>query len=138
MTPNDIIFKMEHQFTLYLQRAGVSREKLPPIQLVEMRRAFYGGLGQMFFLISQDVVELPRKQVFQVYDSIVKQLGEFWDTEAMKAAMMGLPVINEASIVTCPKCHWKGEVKNLKKPTGDKMGKCTCPGCGSEELFFHY
>lgn len=129
----DLIFKLEHQFTLFLQRAGVTRADLPPDQFREMRRAFYGGAGQMFFLMATDIPELPGKTYLKALDSFRDQLQEFWDKET-EAHDKGLQEYAPQMRVACP-CGWQGIVSDLIKPETPAVDdRCKCPTCGGLEL----
>lgn len=133
MTHKDIIFKMEHQFTLYLQRCGVTRADLPPDQYREMRRAFYGGLGQMFFLVTDDVVKLQGKTYVFALTSMRDQIQEFWDRET-EAQAKGLQEYAEQMPVACD-CGWSGIVSELVKPQkGGPDDLCRCPKCNNPQL----
>lgn len=79
-----LIFKLEHQFTLYLQRVGFAREKLNPIQLQELRRAFYGGIAQMFILMTQDLKPLNPTERNEFIEFTTEQISEFWNNEGEK------------------------------------------------------
>jgi hypothetical protein len=132
--PNDLIFQLEHQFTLYLQRCEVTRAQLGIDQLREMRRAFYGGLGQMFFLMTQDMgKQLRPGEQLVALDSIQSQLVEFWDEEK-RLMDEGLDYLHATSPVKC-ECGWIGEVKDLVKP--EISGElCKCPKCSSPNLYY--
>lgn len=132
--PTDLIFQLEHQFTLYLQRCKVSRADLGVEQLREMRRAFYGGLGQMFFLVTQDVgsLEKQRDQVM-ILELMQKQIGNFW-TEEQEAHERGLEKLHPTMAVKCD-CGFMGQIMELVLPK-EGGGKAKCPKCGSEDLYF--
>jgi hypothetical protein len=140
---SDIIFKMEHQFTLYLQRAKVSRENLPPVQLREMRRSFYGGLGAMFFLLSKDAVLFTEESEYKaLYESLKSQILQFWEKEVEDQKIIDRKNeeekrLLEESPVTCPVCNWQGKVSQLLRPKDNYNGICKCPNCSSIKLLFH-
>ena len=117
-TPKDLIFTMTHQFTLYLQRCGVRRDILGPDQLREMERAFYGGLGQMFFLITQDAAGMKQRDQIQVLESIQKQIEDFWVREL--AIQSGLRIV-------CASCGWRGPYGDLLPRVQADLPKC--PNC---------
>lgn len=126
--PTDLIFKMEHQFTLYLQRAGVNRQILPDIQLQEMRRAFYGGLGQMFFLL-QDAGKMKERDCVQAMESIVAEIAAFWEGENV----LEIELLDADSPAGCCDCSWTGKIKELEKPA-ESGGICQCPKCKSQNI----
>lgn len=135
--PTDLIFKLDHQFTLYLQRCGVTRTQLSPTQLCEMQKAFYGGAGQLFFLITQDIAELKEREMPAVLSSFQKQILDFWNLQAeMKAK--GEFEVPAGMAVSCS-CGWKGVVMELKKnpnPDNPREGFGCCPKCQETKLFY--
>lgn len=82
--PTDLVYKIRHQFTLYLQRCGVTREMLPPDQLTEMSRAFYGACGQMIFLFRDDLTALKEEEIPVVMEAMCDELEAFWTEEQRK------------------------------------------------------
>jgi hypothetical protein len=131
--PTDLIFQLEHQFTLYLQRCKVSRADLGVEQLREMRRAFYGGLGQMFFLITQDVADLKERDQIITLELFQKGIGEFWEEE-LKMQRAGMENVHATTPCKC-ECGWIGQVKDLILPT--TTGElCKCPKCQSVNLYY--
>jgi hypothetical protein len=131
--PTDLIFQTEHQFTLYLQRCKVTRGDLGIEQLREMRRAFYGGLGNMFFLMTQDVADLKERDQILVLELFQRQIGHFWEEE-LKTQEMGMDLVHATTPCKC-ECGWTGQVKDLILPaeTGEK---CMCPKCRSFNLYY--
>jgi hypothetical protein len=133
--PHDLIFKLEHQFTLYLQRAGVTAGQLPADQYNEMQKAFYGGLGQMFFLITQDILDIKGEaEQGKVLSSFQHQIGAFWD-QAVKLHNAGLFDLHPTAAARCG-CGWQGQVQDLKHPEKGASGKLRCPVCESETIYF--
>jgi hypothetical protein len=132
---HDLIFKIEHQFTLFLQRAGVTAGQLPGDQYREMRRAFYGGIGQMFFLFSQDIPDLQSdKLMTTVLKSIQDQIGAFWDEE-VKLHDAGMTHLHPTTLAKC-ECGHQCQVQELKHPEKGTSGKLRCPICDSETIYF--
>lgn len=132
--PTDLIFKLDHQFVLYLQRCKVTAADLPPDQYREMRRAFFGGLGQMFFLVTQDVIDITNQRDQGTTLSLLqKQLEDFWEME-LQAHDLGLSPMHPTMLVKCD-CGWQGQLQELVKPAADG-GLATCPSCGEDHLYF--
>lgn len=136
--PTDLIFKLEHQFTLYLQRCGITRAEMPPDELRELRRAFYGGCGQMFFVMTQDVMQMKTGLTGVVFDSFVKQLADFWQKEEdeqyeYEQEKAGGKKFEPDQVLSCSICAWEGPIKDLAKPA-EGSGICKCPNCGSDKL----
>lgn len=132
--PTDLIFKTEHLFTLYLQRIGQSREKLPVEQLQEIRRAYYGALGQLFCLLTQDIYDLKSREQGKVLASIQNQIGDFWENE-LKKHEQGILDVHPSRFVKCDGCGWSGKIEDLQKPA-EGSGMAVCPKCKNEKLLF--
>lgn len=78
------IFNIENQFKLYLDRAGVTKEQLNPIQYQEMRRAFYGSWGQCLLCLRDDVTKLSEKEGTKTLDKMLNEIENFWLSEQNK------------------------------------------------------
>jgi len=75
------IFKIEHQFDLYLSRMGMAKENLIPVQLIETKRAFIGAWSQLLFLFRDDIIELSENDAIATMESMVNQCDKFWEDE---------------------------------------------------------
>lgn len=71
---------LEYQFGLYLERSGVKPEHLHPVQLSETKKAFFGGCGQMLFLILEDLPEGEKESLETMVD-LQNQVLEFFKKE---------------------------------------------------------
>jgi hypothetical protein len=133
--PHDLIFNLEHQFTLYLQRCRVARADLGPDQLREMRRAFYGGAIQMFFVMTQDILDLKNDaERALVLSSFTAQGMKFW-TEEQRKFEAGMDELHPTMAARCD-CGWQGIVQDLVPPPEGKSGMCRCPNCKSETIYY--
>jgi len=78
-------FKIEHQWKLYLERAQVKDEDLPEDQRREMRRAFFGAVGQMLILMRDDMTDLADKKgdekAVDMLQDMLNQVSNFWLNE---------------------------------------------------------
>lgn len=86
MDKTKVQFGMEFQWNRYVQRCGLTMEQLKavPDQYREMKRAFMGGMGQAFFLITQDVADLPDMEAVRTLQQIQDEIGDFWQHELIK------------------------------------------------------
>jgi hypothetical protein len=127
-----LIFKLEHQWTLCLQRFGVTRETLSIKDHANFRRMFYAGLLQMFCLLTEEVADLPEKKQQAIYDSLIKQMGVFWETEKIvdKAELVEVP---KSRSVQCSACEWRGLAADLKVLSDLSA---VCPNCETAEIIF--
>lgn len=74
---------LENQFKAYLQRVELEEQTMSLIQLQETKRAFFGGLAQMFVLFLE-IGELPEENCNAIFDEIESQISLFWLEEASK------------------------------------------------------
>jgi hypothetical protein len=77
-------FNLDYQFFMYLKRYGVHWEDLPPIQFREMKRAFYGAMGQMLMLYMNDIPQMPEKESTPKILWMRQQIFDFWKEELEK------------------------------------------------------
>lgn len=75
---------LEYQFEQYLKRVGVSEATLPPVQYREMKRAFFGALGQMYVLYRDVIPELSDADAVGCFQDIGNQIQTFWQNEVKK------------------------------------------------------
>lgn len=73
-------FNLEYQFGLYLERSGVKPEHLHPVQLSETKKAFFGGCGQMLFMLRDDMPD-KEQEAIEVFKSLEEQVLEFFKKE---------------------------------------------------------
>ena len=74
---------LENQFKAYLQRVELEEQTMSLIQLQETKRAFFGGLSQMFVLFLE-IGELPEENCNAIFDEIESQISLFWLEETSK------------------------------------------------------
>jgi hypothetical protein len=71
-------FDLENMFDRYLEIADVDKRVMIPYQLKQMKKAFYGGVGQLMLLITMELSGLPMEQVNQIYHYMLKQVNDYW------------------------------------------------------------
>lgn len=74
---------LENQFKAYLERVELDEQTMSQIQLQETKRAFFGGLAQMFVLFLE-IGELPEENCNAIFDEIESQISLFWLEETSK------------------------------------------------------
>ena len=74
---------LENKFKAYLQRVELEEQTMSLIQLQETKRAFFGGLSQMFVLFLE-IGELPEENCNAIFDDIESQISLFWLEETSK------------------------------------------------------
>lgn len=74
------IFNLENQWLMYLKRAEVSELNLPALQRQEMRRAFFGAIGQIVIHLRDDLPDSEEGSV-AIFESIMSQVLNFWMQE---------------------------------------------------------
>lgn len=130
--PTDLVFKISHQYNLFLQRGKLDASKMSPIQYNEMKKAFFAAWAQFYRLTSDQFAELTLDETVQVMENFETELKEFW-TEQVKDYNEGKINYQPQMVVFC-NCGWTGPVYELTKPTDKENNKCTCPKCGSDYL----
>lgn len=74
--------KLDSMYQEYLQKIGIEEASLPLDQKVEMKRAFFAGLGYMFHNMTEipGIIEDDFKiiQTFKDYDD---QISNFWEEQ---------------------------------------------------------
>lgn len=76
-------FSLEHQWNLFEQRCDL-KAPMPEDQRREMRRAFFGALGQLLILMRDDVGELSEEDGMAVFPDLLNQVKAFWDGETAR------------------------------------------------------
>ena len=74
---------LKSQFKAYLERVQLDENTMSQIQLQETKRAFFGGLAQMFVLFLE-IGELPEENCNAIFDEIESQISLFWLEETSK------------------------------------------------------
>lgn len=83
---NDL-FQVETHWQAYLVMIGIKEEMLSPTQHQEMKRAFYGGFGQMLVLFRDNISLIEdNDEGIKVFMDITKQVHDFWVVENNKHA----------------------------------------------------
>jgi hypothetical protein len=77
-------FNLDYQFFLYLKRIGLHWEDIPKGQYGELKRAFFGALGQMLMLVSMDMSKLSDEEASKKTVWMTEQISEFWKEEVQK------------------------------------------------------
>lgn len=77
-------FNLEHQYSLYLQRVGVTEATLSASVNRELKRAFMGACGQILIMLRDDLTPLPEDQGVMIMDDLLNQVGSFWTEEMAK------------------------------------------------------
>lgn len=77
-------FDLEYQWKLYLERVAVKEEELPPIQVQETKRAFYGACGQLMMLFKNTLTNFDDDTAVDLLQDMEKQILTFWQNEVEK------------------------------------------------------
>ncbi|APZ82916.1 hypothetical protein [Flavobacterium phage FL-1] len=71
-------FDLDHQYDLYLQRVDLNENTMRPEQKLQVKDAFYGGIGQFLMLTQTDIVELSEEEACNVLDDIESQISNYF------------------------------------------------------------
>jgi hypothetical protein len=77
-------FDLNYQFFVYLKQYGLHWEDLPPIQFREMKRAYYGAMGQMLMLYMNDIPQISAEESTKKILWMRQQVIDFWRVELEK------------------------------------------------------
>lgn len=77
-------FDLEHQYQLYLQRVGLKKENMHPVQRTETKRAFIGACGQMLILLRDDLGALEESKAIETMQDMMNQVGTYFMKETNK------------------------------------------------------
>lgn len=61
-------FSIENQYKTYLERVNMKEESMHPVQRVELKRAFFGAVGQLLLLMRDEISELPEDESLKVLE----------------------------------------------------------------------
>ena len=76
---------LEKQWKIYLDNAQVKESQLIPIQRQEMKRAFFGGLGQALLVMRDEVGMIENEdEAVDCLQDMLNQVGQFWMAEQNK------------------------------------------------------
>lgn len=74
-------FDIDHQFLKYLQRCELDPRSMSKIQLVETKRAFFGGCSQMLVVFRDEITKLRDQDAVDQMESMFNQCERFWINE---------------------------------------------------------
>lgn len=74
-------FNIENCWKKYLNMTGQDESKMPPIQIQETKRAFYGAFGQMLTMFEDDFMKLKEEDAAEVLEQWINQVANFWIKE---------------------------------------------------------
>lgn len=71
-------FNLEYQYKLYLKRVALNESTMHPQQKIQVKDAFYGGIGQFLMLTQNDLVQLEEDKACEMLDSIESQVSQYF------------------------------------------------------------
>lgn len=81
MDKNAPCFDVEKQFLEYAKRVKLDKNRVPAIQWIETRRAFFGAWGQALYMLRDDLSELTEDEGVEVLEDMKNQVLRFWQAE---------------------------------------------------------
>lgn len=81
-TPKDIIFTVEHQYKLYLERVALQEELMHPTQAVQLRQTFYGAWGQQLLLMRNEVAEFEEEVGVRIMQAMLDEVRDYFTKNA--------------------------------------------------------
>lgn len=78
-------FTVEQQFKVFSKMIGLDR--MAPIQIEEMTKAFYAGFNQAFMLFTNEISNLEDDdKAIEILDNLAKEMDDFLAEEIRKYA----------------------------------------------------
>lgn len=69
--------KIEEMYKFYLTKMQLEKTKMSPVQKVETKRAFYGGIASMFNQL-EELVNLPEDDCIKSLEDFKNELSNYW------------------------------------------------------------
>lgn len=80
---------LELQWQKYLSLVEVNEKDLPELQRIEMKRAFFGGMGQCLVLGREVISRMNEKDQIAALQDMINQVGAFWTSEHVRVTANG-------------------------------------------------
>lgn len=77
-------FDIAYQFRLYLERCGLNIHQMPPYQLRETRRAFYGAWGMLLVVLRDNLTQMEEGESLDALQSMQEQVEHFWTAQNLQ------------------------------------------------------
>ena len=75
-------FSLNDEFERYLKLVKLDKRRMPPYQLREIRRAFYGACGQILILSRDEVAAIESDdEAAEALQDMLNQVADFWTRE---------------------------------------------------------
>lgn len=75
------LFNLESNFQHYLETVGLKENEMYPRQRTEIKRAFYGGCGEILTLLLHKISQLDDDAAEEQLSDLVNQVSDFWLSE---------------------------------------------------------
>lgn len=77
-------FNLEDRWKHYLQLIGLDESTLPEVQRAEMKRTFFGAIGQFILLQRDEMSLLDEDTGVEVFQHLMDQVGIFFLHESSR------------------------------------------------------
>jgi hypothetical protein len=74
-------FVIEEEFQAYCKRCRLDLDTCSPVQAIEMRRVFYGAVGQLLVYLRDDLAAESQDDGVTELERIWQQVKMFWDRQ---------------------------------------------------------
>lgn len=75
---------LEAEFKFYITKMGLDESKMTVIQKQETKRAFYGGVAQLFIIFKEKVLNGTDGDLELTVSAVRDQVTNFFETEVAK------------------------------------------------------
>ena len=81
LDPNNHEPDLEKQWQIFLKQVNLSEDQMHSVQLQETKRAFFGAMGRLLFILNHRVSKLPEDEAVATMESLWSQVREFWNIQ---------------------------------------------------------
>ncbi len=76
-------FSIETLWYRYLELVKLKEHQLGSVQRSEMKKCFYGAVGQILMLLRDDLAALPEDKAVEVMSDLIEQTKQFWIVQSL-------------------------------------------------------
>lgn len=77
-------FLITDAFDDYLKLVKLDKRKMPPHQIAETKKAFFGAVGQLIIFFQEGLTKMPEDQAIAAMADLTEQVRSFWSDEMKK------------------------------------------------------
>lgn len=78
----DSRFDLEELYKRFLEMVKLNEDMMSPIEKIERRRAFMGGVSAMIILMHDHISGMPEDEAVKALQSLQDQAKQYWNDQA--------------------------------------------------------